>query len=56
MVPVTGQASSLFEIFCMYDKRFEIKNKIEWRRKQNHSTLLMMTPLKMLQLISGRSC
>ena len=24
MVPITGRASSLLEIFCMYDKRFEI--------------------------------
>ena len=24
MVPITGQVSSLLEIFCMYDKRFEI--------------------------------
>ena len=24
MVPITGQASSLLEIFCMYDKKFEI--------------------------------
>ena len=24
MVPITGRASSLLEIFCMYDKRFQI--------------------------------
>ena len=32
MVPITGRASSLLEIFCRYDKRFEIlkkQNKME---------------------------
>ena len=33
--PLWGERAHSLKLFCMYDKRFEIKNKIEWR-KQNH--------------------
>ena len=34
--PLLGERAHSLKLFCMYDKRFEIKKQIEWRRKQNH--------------------